>query len=143
MSTSQTSKQTIGISVVSAEREIFSGDADRVFVTGSEGEIGIAPQHTPLLTQLKPGMVRVVRDTTEEVFYISGGMLEIQPYVVTVLADTAMRAADLDEAAAIEAKERAEKALEAHKNDKQYYEFATDLARAVAQIRTLKRARRK
>lgn len=139
----ETAKQTIGVSIVSAEAEIFSGDAHAVFVTGSEGELGITPQHTPLLTALKPGLVRVQHDNKEDVFYISGGMLEVQPYIITVLADTIVRAGDIDEAAALEAKQRAEHALQAHKADKEYYHFATDLAKAVAQIRAVKRLRKR
>ncbi len=139
----ETGKHTIGISLVSAEAEIFSGDAHAVFVTGSEGELGITPQHTPLLTALKPGLVRVQHNNQEDVFYISGGMLEVQPYVVTVLADTVVRATDIDETAAIEAKQRAEDALTTHKADKDYYHFATDLAKAVAQIRAVRRVRKK
>ena len=133
------SKQTMGVSIVSAEAQVYSSDADFVFATGSEGEIGIAPGHSPLLTALKPGVVRVLIDDQQETFYISGGLLEVQPYMVTVLADTAIRAHDIDEAAAIEAKERAEKALQNRKADENYVELEADLARAVAQIRAAKR----
>ncbi len=136
------SKDKIGITIVSAEKELFSGDADMVFVTGREGELGIAPKHSPLLTGLKPGEVRVQNDGQEEVFYISGGMLEIQPYVVTVLADTALRAHDIDEAAVLEAKERAEKALAEASADLDYYRVTTELAQAVAQIRAVRRLRK-
>ena len=99
----------IHIDIVSAEEEIYSGEASMVFAPGEMGELGIAPQHTPLMTRLKPGAVRVQTEGAEELsFYVSGGMLEVQPHVVTVLADTARRAADIDEAAAMQAKERAE-----------------------------------
>ena len=97
---------TIQCDIVSAEAEIFSGEASLVVVTGEEGELGIAPRHAPLLTRIKPGQVRVMLpEGGEEFYYVSGGMLEVQPHVVTVLADTAARAADLDEAAAVKAKE--------------------------------------
>ena len=102
---------TIHVDIVSAEQEIWSGPATMVFAPGEMGELGIAPRHTPLLTRLKAGEVRVRDDhNEEESFFISGGILEIQPHVVTVLADTAVRADDLDEAAAIQAKQRAEEA---------------------------------
>ena len=104
---------TIHVDIVSAENEIWSGPATMVFAPGAMGELGIAPRHTPLLTHLKAGEVRVEDDKGEqESFFISGGILEIQPHVVTVLSDTAIRAEDLDEAAAIEAKQRAEDALQ-------------------------------
>jgi F-type H+-transporting ATPase subunit epsilon len=138
----ETSKQTIGVNIVSAEAEIYSGEAHAIFVSGAEGELGIKPQHTPLLTALNPGLVRVQYQDHEEVFYISGGLLEIQPYVVTVLADTAIRAADLDESAAQEAQRQAEEALQKHKIDKEYYLVAADLAKAVAQLRAIKRIRK-
>ena len=96
---------TIQCDIVSAEAEIFSGEASMVVITGEEGELGIAPRHAPLLTRIKPGQVRVMLpDGGEEFYYVSGGMLEVQPHVVTVLADTAARATDLDEAAAVKAK---------------------------------------
>src|SRR5438552_18325242 len=103
---------TIRLDIVSAEKQIFSGEVDMIFVTGEMGELGIAPGHSQLLTTLRPGYVRVILpNKEEEVFFISGGMLEVQPYIVSVLADTAIRAEDIDEAAAIAAKEQAEKAL--------------------------------
>ena len=103
---------TLRLDIVSVERQIFSGDVEMVFVTGEVGELGIAPGHSQLLTTLQPGYVRTIfPNKEEEVFYISGGMLEVQPYIVSVLADTAMRATDIDEAAALAAKEQAEKAL--------------------------------
>ena len=102
---------TIHVDIVSAEKEIFSGPAEMVFASAVMGEVGILPRHAPLLTQLRPGQVRIKTPSgEEEFFYVSGGMLEVQPHVVTVLADTAERAKDLDEAAAQQAKERAEQA---------------------------------
>src|SRR5512134_3127553 len=100
---------TLHVDIVSAEAEIFSGTVTMVFAPAEMGEVGIAPRHAPLLTRLKPGEIRVQQaDGSEQSFFVSGGMLEVQPHVVTVLADTAIRAHDLDEAAAIQAKERAE-----------------------------------
>ena len=135
---------TIHVDIVSAEAEIFSGTANMVFAPEEMGELGIAPRHTPLLTRLKAGEVRVQMEGQEEqFFYVSGGMLEIQPHVVTVLADTAMRAADLDEAAALRVKERAEKAMADKKSDFDYARAQAELAEAVAQLRTLQHIRDK
>jgi len=135
---------TIHVDIVSAEAEIFSGTANMVFAPAEMGELGIAPRHTPLLTRLKAGEVRVQMEGQEELFfYVSGGMLEIQPHVVTVLADTAMRAADLDEAAALRVKERAEKAMADKKSDFDYARAQAELAEAVAQLRTLQHIRDK
>jgi len=135
---------TIHVDIVSAEAEIFSGTANMVFAPAEMGELGIAPRHTPLLTRLKAGEVRVQMEGQEEqFFYVSGGMLEIQPHVVTVLADTAMRAADLDEAAALRVKERAEKAMADKKSDFDYARAQSELAEAVAQLRTLQHIRDK
>jgi F-type H+-transporting ATPase subunit epsilon len=132
----------IKLDIVSAEKALFSGDVQRVEVTGSMGELGIHPGHTPLLTSLKPGQVFVtMEDGHEEVFYMSGGMLEVQPSIVTVLADVAERAADIDEAAAIAAKERAEKMIESKKADIDYAEATIELANAVAQLRAIKHIR--
>src|SRR5699024_8185676 len=103
---------TIRCDIVSAEGELFHGDVTMIIATGEEGELGIAPRHAPLITRLKPGVVEVLKEGGErESMYVSGGILEVQPQVVTVLADTAVRAEDLDEAAATAAKEAAEKAL--------------------------------
>ncbi len=103
---------TIHVDIVSAEAEIYSGQAEMVFAPALMGEVGIAPGHTPMLTRLKPGEVRLkLSDGSEEAFYVSGGMLEVQPRMVTVLSDTAVRAHDIDEAAALEAKQRAEQML--------------------------------
>lgn len=135
---------TIHVDIVSAEAEIFSGTANMVFAPAEMGELGIAPRHTPLLTRLKAGEVRVQMEGQEEqFFYVSGGMLEIQPHVVTVLADTAMRAADLDEAAALRVKERAEKAMADKQSDFDYARAQAELAEAVAQLRTLQHIRDK
>ena len=134
----------IHVDIVSAEAEIFSGKANMVFAPAEMGELGIAPRHTPLLTRLKAGEVRVQMEGKEEqFFYVSGGMLEIQPHVVTVLADTAMRAADLDEAAALRVKERAEKAMADKQSDFDYARAQAELAEAVAQLRTLQHIRDK
>ena len=135
---------TIHIHIVSAESEIFSGTANMVFAPAEMGEVGIAPRHTPLLTRLKPGEVRVQMDgQDEQFFYVSGGILEIQPHVVTVLADTAIRATDLDEAAAIKAKERAERAMDDKQSDFDYAKAQAELAEAVAQLRTINSIRQK
>ena len=134
---------TINVDIVSAEGEIFSGQATMVFVPAVQGEIGIAPRHAPLLTTLKAGEVRVqTPDGEEHGFYVGGGALEIQPQRVTVLADTALRARDLDEAAVLAAKQRAEEALR-EKGDKiSLAEAQAELVRAVAQIRMLERLRK-
>ena len=135
---------TVHLDIVSAEAEIFSGLAEMVVASGEIGEIGIAPGHAPLLTSLKPGQVKVTKQGGEdEWFYISGGMLEVQPHSVTVLADTALRAHDLDEAAAMEAKERAEKAIAEHKADFDYAAANAELARAVAQLKLIRSLRNK
>jgi F-type H+-transporting ATPase subunit epsilon len=119
---------TIHVDIVSAEGEIFSGEADMVFAPAKMGEIGIAPRHAPLLTNLNPGEVRVqTPDDGERFFYVTGGVLEVQPHLVTVLADSALHAADLDESAALEARERARAALEGRGGE-------IDLAHAQAQL---------
>ena len=135
---------TIHIDIVSAEAEIFSGPANMVFAPGEMGELGIAPRHTPLLTRLKPGEVRIQMEGQEEqAFYVSGGMLEIQPHIITVLADTAVRAADLNEAAALKAKESAEKAMRDKKSDFDYAKAMAEFAEAAAQLRTIQKIRDK
>jgi F-type H+-transporting ATPase subunit epsilon len=135
---------TIHVDIVSAEGQIYSGDVNMLFVPAVEGEIGIAPRHAPLLTTLKAGEVRVQIDNQDEQsFYVGGGALEIQPHLVTVLADTAARARDLDEAAALAAKQRAEDAM-ANRGDKiEIAEAQAELARAVAQLRAIERLRKK
>lgn len=133
---------TIHVDIVSAEEEIFSGPAEMVFATAVMGELGIMPRHAPLLTQLKPGEIRLKTPGGEEQFYyVSGGMLEVQPHVVTVLADTAVRARDLDEAAAIQAKERAEQALRDKTSEFEYAQAQAELAEAAAQLRAIKKLR--
>jgi F-type H+-transporting ATPase subunit epsilon len=135
---------TLHVDIVSAETEIFSGTATMVFAPAEMGEIGIAPRHAPLLTRLKPGEVRVQTDGGEEQsFFVSGGMLEVQPHVVTVLADTAIRAADIDEAQALEAKERAEKMLTDKTADIDYAKAQAELAQSIAQLRAIQKLREK
>lgn len=129
---------TLRIEIVSAEKQIFSGEGRMVFVTGEMGELGIAPGHSQLLTSLRPGHVRVILgNNEEEVFYISGGMLEVQPYVVSVLADTAIRADDIDEAASIAAKEQAEKALSGKIAKIDVARATAELAELTAQINAI------
>jgi F-type H+-transporting ATPase subunit epsilon len=133
---------TLHVDIVSAEEEIFSGTATMVFAPAEMGEVGIAPRHTPLLTRLKPGEVRVQTQEGEELsFFVSGGMLEIQPHVVTVLADTAIRAGDLDEAQALEAKERAERLLADKSADIDYAKAQSELAQSMAQLAAIKKLR--
>lgn len=135
---------TVHCDVVSAEEKIFSGLVEMLIATGSEGELGIAPSHAPLLTALKPGPVRVIKQGgQEEIFYVSGGYLEVQPSLITLLADTAHRAGDMDEAAAQEAKKEAEKALANKTGEFEYSRAAAELAEAVAQLRTIQQLRRK
>jgi len=134
---------TLHVDIVSAEGEIFSGEAAMVFAPAIMGEIGIAPRHAPLLTTLKPGEVRVQTPAGEEqFFYVSGGALEIQPHLVTVLADTALRAKDLDEAAALQAKQRAEDALRDRGDKIELAEAQAELARAIAQIKAIEKLRK-
>ncbi len=135
---------TIHVDIVSAEGEIFSGTAEMVYAPAVMGEVGIAPRHTPLVTRLKPGEVRVDTGGGKELqhFYVSGGILEIQPHVVTVLADTAIRAADLDEAAAQEAIRRAEEAMTDRGAEFEYAKAQAELAEAVAQLRAIERLRK-
>jgi F-type H+-transporting ATPase subunit epsilon len=134
---------TLHVDIVSAEGEIFSGEAAMVFAPAIMGELGIAPRHAPLLTTLKPGEVRVQTPAgDEQFFYVSGGALEIQPHLVTVLADTALRARDLDEAAALQAKQRAEEALRDRGNKMELAEAQAELARAIAQIKAIEKLRK-
>ncbi|QTE94999.1 F0F1 ATP synthase subunit epsilon [Shewanella algae] len=129
---------TVQLDIVSAESKIFSGLVAHLQVTGSEGELGIMPGHTPLLTNIKPGMARIVKQNgQEEVFYLSGGLLEVQPNSVSVLADVVMRADDIDEQAAVEAKRRAEAHMADAGADFDYAAAAIELAKAVAQLRVV------
>ena len=131
---------TMQVEVVSAEAEIFSGKATMLIATAQSGEMGIYPQHTPLLTNLKAGDVRVqTEDGEEQVIYVSGGILEVTPKKVTVLSDTAIRAADIDEAAAIDAQKKAEQALKDTSADINYAKAKADLAQAAAQLQALKK----
>lgn len=135
---------TVHCDIVSAEGEIFSGLVEMVIAHGNLGDLGIAPGHAPLLTDLKPGPIRLIKQGGEaEVFYISGGFLEVQPNVVKVLADTVQRAADLDEASAQEALKAAEKALHEQGSDFDYSAAAARLAEAAAQLRTVQQIRKK
>ena len=134
---------TIRVDIVSAEAEEFSGDATLVVATGEMGELGIAPRHAPLVTRLKPGFVEVVLASGErQSFYVNGGFLEVQPQVVTVLADTAIRATDLDEAAAQAAKKDAEQALANRGDTLDVSAAQAKLAEALAQLQALERMRK-
>jgi F-type H+-transporting ATPase subunit epsilon len=134
---------TIKVDVVSAEEEIFHGEAKMVVATGEMGELGIAPRHTPLITRLKPGQVRVIlADNSEQFFYVSGGILEVQPTLVTVLADTAIRANDLDEAAARQARDDAERALANRTDAVEVAEAQAQLAQSMAQLQALARLKK-
>lgn len=134
---------TIRCDIVGAESEIFHGQAKMVIATGEAGELGIAPRHAPLITRLKPGQVRVQPENGEEqCFYVSGGILEVQPQVVTVLADTAIRARDLDEAAARRAKENAERLLANRADAVEIAQAQAELLQAVAQLRAIEQLRK-
>ena len=134
---------TIKCDIVSAEAEIFHGQAQMVIASGEMGELGIAPRHAPLITRLKPGQVRVIPESGEEqFFYVSGGILEVQPNLVTVLADTAMRAKDIDENSARRAKEEAERILANRGEAIEVAEAQAQLAMATAQLEALERFRR-
>ena len=135
---------TIQVDIVSAEELIFSGSAQMVFAPAIMGEVGIAPRHTPLISPLKPGEIRLdMGDGKEELFFISGGILEVQPHMVTVLSDTAIRADNLNEAAALEAKKRAEIALEGQKSDLDVAKAKAELSAAAAQIAAIKKWRKR
>lgn len=134
---------TIECNIVSAQEELFSGPARMIIATGEQGELGITPRHAQLITRLKPGQVRVIKEDGEEEFlYISGGILEIQPHLVTILADTAIRAHDLDEAAALKAKEEAERQLGDRDADIDFAEAQAQLNQAMAQLAALERLRK-
>jgi F-type H+-transporting ATPase subunit epsilon len=134
---------TIRCDIVSAEAEIFHGTATLVVASGDEGELGIAPRHAPLITRLKPGQVRVISENGEEqFFYVSGGILEVQPQVVTVLADTAIRAKDLDEAAVIKARDEAERHLASRTDAVEIAHAQAELAQWVAQMQAIERLKK-
>ncbi len=136
---------TIHVDVVSAEAEIFSGEAEFVVLPGEAGELGIYPRHTPLITRIRPGAVRikVQGQANEEFVFVAGGLLEVQPDAVTVLADTAIRGADLDEAKAIEAKKQAEEALVNRESKIDYAAAQAELAVAIAQLAAIQKLRQK
>ena len=135
--------KTIQCDIVSAQDEIWSGDATQVFATGVSGELGIYPRHTPLITQLKPGPVRVVdADGKEEFFFCGGGIIEVMPHMVTVLADTAMRGEDLDATAAQQAKEEAERELADRTEAMEVAQAQAKLAEAMAQLQALEQLRK-
>ncbi|CAB0150885.1 ATP synthase epsilon chain [Pseudidiomarina piscicola] len=135
--------KTVHLDVVSAEDSLYSGAVETVQVTGSEGELGIYPGHAPLITKIKPGMVRVVKEGgDEEIIYVAGGVLEVQPHNVTVLADTAVRGEELDEQQALDAKKRAEAAIADSSSDLSYAEAAAELSRALAQLQIIRKIRK-
>ncbi len=134
---------TVHVDIVSAETEIFSGTATMVHASGVMGELGLLPRHSPLMTKLKPGEIRVDRpDGSHEHIYVSGGMLEVQPHCITVLADTAIRAKDLDEAQALQAKERAEQMLRDRNGEIDFAVAERELAEALAQLQTIQKLRK-
>ncbi|WP_038499481.1 F0F1 ATP synthase subunit epsilon [Candidatus Palibaumannia cicadellinicola] len=131
--------KTYYLDVVSAEQQIFSGLVEKIQVTGSEGELGIFPGHTPLLTQIKPGMIRIIKEYgQEEYIYLSGGILEVQFNNVTVLADTAIRGQDLDEAKAIESQRKAKDHMKNLSNNINYAHASAELSKAIAKLRVIK-----
>jgi F-type H+-transporting ATPase subunit epsilon len=136
---------TIHVDIVSAEKALYSGSAEVVIAPGQRGELGIHPRHTPLLTTLKPGTVRIkVPDRAEEeMVYVSGGILEVQPHVVTILSDTAIRGSDLDEAKALEAKRAAEEAMKNREASLDYAQAQAELAEAIAQLATIQKLRKR
>jgi F-type H+-transporting ATPase subunit epsilon len=135
---------TVHVDIVSAEKEIYSGLAEMVFAPAELGEVGISPRHAPMITRLKPGEVRVKESDKESYsFFVSGGMLEVQPHMVTILADAAIRAKDIDEAAALEAKARAEEALTDKSGKIDYASAQAQLLEAIMQLRTLDRLKKR
>ncbi len=135
---------TVHVDIVSAEGELYSGQGEMIYAPAVMGEIGIAPRHAPLVTRLKPGDVRVDPGGSKpmEHFYVSGGIIEVQPFRVTIMADTGVRAADLDEAAALEAKKRAEEALANKTGEMEIAKAQAELAEAVAQLQTIEKLRK-
>jgi F-type H+-transporting ATPase subunit epsilon len=135
---------TIHVDIVSAEREIFSGEAEAVFAPAVLGEVGIMPGHAAMLTQLRPGEVRIqLKGGEQQAFYVSGGMLEVQPKMLTVLSDTALRAHDLDEAAVLKAKQDAEEAIKDRSGKVDFAKAQAELAELAAQLQTIQRLRRR
>lgn len=135
---------TVHCDIVSAEQEIFSGKVEMVIAAGTEGDVGISYGHAPLLTALQPGPIRIIKPGgEEEIYYVSGGYLEVQSYQISVLADTALRASDMDEAAALEARKQAEQALHNQSSEIDYSRAAAQLAEAAAQLRTIQALRKK
>jgi F-type H+-transporting ATPase subunit epsilon len=135
---------TMHLNIVSAENEIFSGTVTQVFAPAEMGEVGIMSRHAPMLSTLKAGVVRAIsQDEEEQTFFVSGGILEIQPHVITILSDTALRADDIDESAALEAKAQAEAAMKDKASDMDYAKAKAELLAAVAQIEALKKIRKK
>jgi F-type H+-transporting ATPase subunit epsilon len=135
---------TIHVDIVSAEKEVFSGIAEMIFAPAELGELGISPRHAPLITKLNPGEVRVkVSDNESYAFFISGGILEVQPHLVTILADTAIRAKDIDEAVVLDSKAKAEEALTDKSGKIDYASAQAQLAQAITQLRTLDRLRKR
>lgn len=136
---------TIHVDIVSAEEEIHSGPATVVYAPAEMGEVGIYPRHAPMLAKLKPGEVRVETEQGEEelFFFVSGGLLEVQPHVVTVLADTAIRARDLDEASALEAQKQAQEAMQENKTDLDFAKAKAEMAQAAAQLRAIQKLRQR
>jgi F-type H+-transporting ATPase subunit epsilon len=134
--------KTVLCSIVSAEREIFSDQVEMVVATGTIGELGILPGHTPLLSGVKPGPVRLILEGgEEEVFFASGGYIEVQPTSITILADTAIRADDIDEAAALDAQKKAEQELQDQKSDVDFARVSSDLQEQAAMLRTIRKHR--
>lgn len=130
---------SVHLDIVSAEAKIFSGLVEMVIVSGETGELGILPGHTPLLTSIKPGPIRLIHQGgNQEVYYVSGGFLEVQPNLISILADTVVRAADLDEVAAVESRQRAERSLINKKSSTDFSSALIQLAQAAAQLRTIK-----
>jgi F-type H+-transporting ATPase subunit epsilon len=136
---------TIHIDVVSAEESIFSGEAEFVVLPGEAGELGIYPRHTPLITRIKPGSVRIKipGQAEEELVFVAGGVLEVQPSIITVLADTAIRGHDLDEAKALEAQQRARDAIQNRSSQLEYAQAEAELAEAAAQLAAIRKLRKK
>jgi F-type H+-transporting ATPase subunit epsilon len=135
---------TMHVDVVSAEKAIFSGLAEFMAAPGTQGELGIYPRHAPLITRIKPGSIRIkVPNAEEEVLFVSGGILEIQPGVVTVLADVAIRGHDIDEAKALEAKQAAQEAMKNKASEVDYARAQAELVEAIAQLETIEKLRRK